>query len=64
VAQRIERLDDRRLLVADHADLPEVDAERGQILRDIGDVLVLGAAGEDLVTDHQQRGSNDLPGRR
>ena len=63
VAQRVERIDDRRLLVADHAHLPEVDAERGQVLGDIADVLVLGAPGQDLVADHQQGGGDGL-GRR
>src|SRR5215475_2875472 len=31
VAQRVERLDDRPFLVADHADFHEIDADRGQI---------------------------------
>ena len=64
VPQRVERIDDRALLVADHADLHEIDADRGQIFRDIADVLVLGAAGQDFVADHQQGGGDDLLGRR
>ena len=61
-AQRIERIDDRRLLVADHPHFHEVDAERGQIFGDVADVLVLGAAGQDLVADHQQRGGDGVLG--
>jgi hypothetical protein len=36
------------------------DAERRQIFRDIADVLILGAAGQDLATDHQERGRDNL----
>jgi hypothetical protein len=60
VAQRVERIDDRRLFVAEHADLLEVDADGGQILRNIADVPVLGAAGQDLATDYQERGRDHL----
>ena len=42
--RRIERIDDCGLLVADHPHFPEIDTERGQIFRDIANVLVLGAA--------------------
>jgi hypothetical protein len=64
MAERIERIDDRCFLVADHADLHKVDANRGQIFGDIADVLVLGASGQDFVADHQQSGGDDLVGRR
>src|SRR5262249_18817555 len=47
------------LLVADHPYLLEIDAERRQIFRDIADVLVLGAAGQDLAADHQERGRDN-----
>jgi hypothetical protein len=60
--ERIQCVDDRSLLVADHPDLLEVDADGGQILRDIADVLVLGAAGQDLATDYQERGRDNLFG--
>ena len=63
VAQRVERVDDRRFLVADHADLHQVDADRGQIFGDVADVLVLGAPGQDFVADHQQSGGDDVVGR-
>ena len=42
IAQRVQRSDDLRFVVADDADLGEIDAERGQIFGDIADVLVLG----------------------
>jgi hypothetical protein len=59
--ERIECVDDRSLLVADHPHFLEIDAERSQIFRNIADVLVLGAAGQDLATDHQERGRDNLP---
>ena len=31
----------------------EIDADRRQIFRNVAYVLVLGAAGQDLATDHQ-----------
>ena len=60
VAQRVERRDDLVFLVGHDAHLPQVDAERGQIFGDVADVLVLGAPGQDLVADHQERGGDDL----
>ena len=54
--------DDRSLLVANHPHFLEIDADRRQIFRDIADVLVLGAAGQDLATDHQERGRDGLFG--
>jgi hypothetical protein len=44
MTQRIERINDRRLLVANHPHFHEVDAKRGEILRDVPYVLVLGAS--------------------
>jgi len=38
----------------DHSHFLEIDAERRRIFCDIADVLVLGAAGQDLATDHQE----------
>src|SRR5262249_24605297 len=38
--QRIECIDDRSLLIADHPHFLEIDADRRQIFRDIADVLV------------------------
>jgi hypothetical protein len=57
MSERIERIDYRGLLVADHPHFPEIDTERGQIFRDIANVLVLGAARQDLVADHHERGN-------
>ena len=62
MAQRIECVDDRSLVVADHPHFLEINAECGEIFRDIADVLVLGAAGQDLATDHQERGRDNLIG--
>ena len=59
-AQRVERGDDLRLVVGDDAHLLEIDADHGQVLGDVADVLVLGAAGQDLVADDQNRGGDDL----
>jgi hypothetical protein len=60
--ERIDCVDDRSLLVANHPHFLEIDAERRQIVRDIAHVLVLGAAGQDLATDHQERGRDNLLG--
>jgi hypothetical protein len=54
--KRLKRIDDRPLLVTDHPHFLEIDPERGQIFRDIADVPILGAAGQDLVADHQECG--------
>ena len=59
-AQGVERGDDLRLLVGNDAHLLEVDADIGEVLGDVADVLVLGPAGEDLVADHQKRGGDDF----
>ena len=58
----VERVDDRSLLIADHPHFLEIDADRRQIFGDIADVLVLGAARQDLATDHQERGRDNLLG--
>src|SRR5262249_61845919 len=65
VVQRVERLDDHRLVVGDDALLLQVDADIGEILGDVADVLVLGAPGQDLVADDEQGGGDDArcPGR-
>ena len=60
--QRIECVDDRALLIADHPHFLEIDADRRQIFRDMADVLVLGAARQDFAADHQERGRDDLFG--
>ncbi len=58
-AQRVERRDDLRLLVGDDADFLEIDADIGEVFGDIADVLVLGAARQDLVADDEDRGGDD-----
>jgi len=47
--------------IADHPHFLEIDADRRQIFRNVADVLVLGAAGQDLTTDHQERGGPVSP---
>ena len=59
-AQRVERGDDRGLVVGDHPHFLEVDADRGEVFGDVADVLVLGPAGQDFVADHQDGGGDDL----
>jgi hypothetical protein len=59
-AQRIERLDNRILIVGDDADFPKVDADRRQVFGNVADVSVLGASGQDLVADHQDAGRDNL----
>jgi hypothetical protein len=49
--ERIECVDDRCLLIADHSHFLEIDADRCQIFRDIAAVLVLGAASLALLRD-------------
>ena len=41
----------------------QIDAHRRQIFGDIADVLILGAAGQDLAANHQERGRDNLIGR-
>jgi hypothetical protein len=60
--KRIECVDVRPLLVGDHPHFLEIKSERRQIFRNIADVLVLGAAGQDLATNHQERGCDNLFG--
>ena len=58
-AQRIYRGDDLRLFVGDDAHFLEIDADAGEIFGDVADVLVLGAARQDLVADHEDGGGDD-----
>ena len=51
--QRIDCVEDRSLLIADHPHFLEIGTDRRQIFRNVADVLVPGAAGQDLATDHQ-----------
>ena len=58
-AERVHRRDDLGLDVGHHAHLAEVDADIGQVLGDVADVLVLGAPGQDLVADDEDGGGDD-----
>ena len=58
-AQRVERRDDLVLLVRHHPHLLQVDADIGEVLGDVADVLVLGAPGQDLVADDEDGGGDD-----
>ena len=52
-AQGVQRRDDLRLLVGHDADFLEIDADRGEKIGGIADVLVLGSAGKNLVADDE-----------
>src|SRR6516165_766949 len=52
--KRVKRIDDDTLLVAVHPYFLEIDPERGEVFRDIADVLILGAAGQDFIANHQE----------
>ena len=56
----VDRGDDLRLDIGDDAGLAQSYAELGQLLRDIAEVHILGAAGENLIADDQHRGGDDI----
>ena len=49
----VQRRHDLRLLVGHDADFLEIDADRGQKIGRIADVLVLSPAGKNLVADDE-----------
>src|SRR5208283_827059 len=55
LAQRIDRRDNLSCDIGNHARLAEIDADLAQLIGDIGDVLVLRAAGQDLVAYDKDR---------
>ena len=57
-AQGIERPDDRRLVIGNDAHFLQVDALERQEIRQIADVPVLGAAGQEFVANGEHRGGN------
>ena len=57
-AQRVDRVDDLVLVVGDDAHFLQVDADGGQVVGDVADVLVLGAPGQDLVADDENGGGD------
>ena len=59
-AQGVERFDDLRSIVGDHPHFLEIDADRGEVVGDVADVLVLGAPGQNLVADHQHGSGDDV----
>ena len=56
--ERVDRFDDLALLVRHDPDLAQIDADIGQMLGDVADVLVLGAPGEDFVADDEKGGGD------
>ena len=60
----LTRRDDLVLDIRYDADLARLNADVGAVLGDPADVLVLGAAREDLVADHQDRRRDRLVARR
>jgi hypothetical protein len=58
--QGVDRLDDHRGLVGHDPHLAQVDAGRGEEIRDGADILVLGATREDLIADHEDGGGDGI----
>ena len=58
--QGVERCDDFRSIVGDHPHFLQIDADRGEVVGDIADVLVLGAPRQNLVADHQHGSGDDV----
>src|SRR5690606_35468895 len=52
---RVDPGHDLLLDIGHDADLAQIDADGGEVVGDIADVLVLGPAGQDLVTDDEDR---------
>ena len=63
-AERVDRRDDLRLDIGHDPDFAEVDADVGQVLGDVADVLVLGPPGQNLVADDEDGGGDDSRERR
>ncbi len=62
-AQGVDRLDDRGGLIADDADFPQPNALHAEPAGDLGNILVMGAARQDLVAnDNQRRGKHAARG--
>src|SRR4029077_3797516 len=57
--QSVHRGNDRRLLVGDDADFFQIDADVGQKVGDVADILILGAAGKDFVPDYKNGGGHN-----
>ena len=56
LAQRVHGIDDVLFDIGDDAYFTQLDAKVGAIIGGRADVDVLGAAGEDFITDHQEGG--------
>ena len=62
MTKRVHRRHDLGLDVRNDAHFAQIDAEVGEVLGDVADVLVLRPAGQDFVADDQD-GSGDDGGR-
>lgn len=56
----IHRGDDLVFLVGNDAHLLQVDADRRHDIGEVADILVLGAAGQNLVADDEHGGGDDF----
>jgi hypothetical protein len=63
-AQNVDSLDDRIAVIGDHAHLAQADALHVEPGCDLRDILVLGSAGQDFISNHDQGGSPDAFGCR
>lgn len=58
-AQRIQRFDDCMLLVGDDAHFLQVYSGHGEHIREVPDILVLGASRQQFVADGEHGGGHD-----
>jgi hypothetical protein len=58
--QGVERFDEGRRIVGDHPHFLEIDADRGEVVGDIADILVLGSPRQNLVANHQHGSGDDV----
>ena len=59
LAERVQRVDDRILLVGDDAHFLQVYPRDRQHIGEMADILVLGASGEEFVADGEHGGGYD-----
>ena len=60
LAERVHRGGDLGLAIGHDPDLAQRNSDPRQIGGDVGDVLVLGAARQDLLANHEERGRDGL----
>ena len=58
--QRVERIDDRTLVIGHDPHFLEIDSDRREVIGDVADILVLGAPRQNLVADHKYGRGDDL----